>query len=97
MKRSLIITTVAAAAALLAATPSYGSSPAPILPPLPSASAFGSGAVNAYFPLIPGTTSVFSGTIDGTTARESVTVTRDVAGDRRHPGQRGQGQALPRA
>jgi hypothetical protein len=75
----LIAATVTAGAALLAATPVYASPPAPAqLPPLPPASSFGSGMVNPYFPLVPRTTSVFSGVIDGVAARETFTVTDEI-------------------
>jgi hypothetical protein len=72
-----ILTTVAlgGAAAVAIFVPSASARP---LPPLPPSSAFGTGAVNQWFPIVPGTTSTFAGTIDGVAAHEVVTVTRQV-------------------
>jgi hypothetical protein len=72
-----ILTTVAlgGAAAVAIFVPSASARP---LPPLPPPSAFGAGTVNQWFPIVPGTTSTFAGTIDGVAAHEVVTVTRQV-------------------
>ena len=82
MKRILIPLALAAAATVaLVAPPSAASAdsarPQP-LPPLPAASAFGAGTINPWFPIVPGTTSTFTGAIDGVAARELYTVTGDV-------------------
>ncbi len=44
-------------------------------PPLPAPSAFGAGTINPYFPLVPNTTTVYGGVIDGVPASETFTVT----------------------
>jgi len=84
MKRILTPLALAAAATVVVAAPSTGSAasadsarPEP-LPPLPAASAFGAGTVNPWFPVVPGTTSTFTGAIDGVAARELFTVTSAV-------------------
>ena len=81
MKRLLTPLALAAAATVAVAAPSAAGAesarPQP-LPPLPAASAFGAGTVNPWFPVVPGTTSTFSGAIDGVAARELFTVTGDV-------------------
>jgi len=80
MKRILTPLALAAAAVAISAPSSAGAAntrPEP-LPPLPPASAFGAGTVNPWFPVVPGTTSTFSGAIDGVAAREQFTVTADV-------------------
>jgi hypothetical protein len=72
------LATIVAAATLASASPSHAnSSDSPsALPPLPPTSSFGTGAVNPYFPIVPGTTTVFAGSIDGVAARETFSVTR---------------------
>ena len=75
MKRILTPLALAAAAIVAVAAPSGASAVPEPLPPLPPASAFGAGAVNPWFPLVPGTTSTFNGTIDGVAAHEQFTVT----------------------
>ena len=81
MKRILTPLALAAAATVAVAAPSAASAdsarPQP-LPPLPAASAFGAGTVNPWFPVVPGSTSTFTGAIDGVAAREQFTVTGDV-------------------
>jgi len=81
MKRILTPLALAAAATVAVAAPSAAGAdsvrPQP-LPPLPAASAFGAGTVNPWFPVVPGTTSTFTGAIDGVAAREQFTVTGDV-------------------
>ena len=81
MKRILTPLALAAAATVAVAAPtaaSADSAPPQPLPPLPAASAFGAGTVNPWFPVVPGTTSTFTGAIDGVAAREQYTVTGDV-------------------
>ena len=81
MKRILTPLALAAAATVAVAAPSAAgadSVPPQPLPPLPAASAFGAGTVNPWFPVVPGTTSTFTGAIDGVAARELFTVTGDV-------------------
>ena len=81
MKRIMTPLALAAAATVAVAAPSAAGAesarPQP-LPPLPAASAFGTGTVNPWFPVVPGTTSTFTGAIDGVAARELFTVTGDV-------------------
>jgi hypothetical protein len=81
MKRILTPLALAAAGIVAVAAPSAAGAesarPQP-LPPLPAASAFGAGTVNPWFPVVPGTTSTFTGAIDGVAARELFTVTGDV-------------------
>ena len=81
MKRIPIPLALAAAATVALVAPSVASAdsarPQP-LPPLPAASAFGAGTINPWFPIVPGTTSTFTGAIDGVAARELYTVTGDV-------------------
>jgi hypothetical protein len=57
------------------ASPSYA---ATIGPPMPESSTFGTGAVNRYFPLVPGTTTSFAGAIDGVRAKETFAVTSKI-------------------
>lgn len=79
MKRILTPLALAATATVaLAASPSSAKADTAGLQPLPPASAFGGGTVNPWFPVVPGTTSTFAGTIDGVAARELFTVTGDV-------------------
>jgi hypothetical protein len=84
MKRILTPLALAAAAVVAVATPSAASAASGVatgpqsLPPLPPASAFGAGTVNPWFPVVPGTTTTFTGAIDGVAAREIYTVTADV-------------------
>jgi hypothetical protein len=83
MKRILTLLAIAAATAVTAAltapsTASSASAGPQSLPPLPPASAFGTGTVNPWFPIVPGTTSTFTGAIDGVAARELFTVTGEV-------------------
>jgi hypothetical protein len=78
MKRILIPLALAAAATVTLAARRSASAGPLRLPPLPPASAFGGGTVNPWFPVVPGTTSTFTGAIDGVAARELFTVTGDV-------------------
>ena len=83
MRRILIALGLVAAAGLALASPGSASSRPAVLAPLPPASSFGSGAVNPWFPVVPGRTTVFEGTIDGVPAQEIYTVTnqmRSIAG-----------------
>jgi hypothetical protein len=78
MKRILTTVALAAAAGVAFVAPTGAIARAATILPLPPGSSFGAGTVNPWFPVVPGTTTVFAGTIDGVAAREVYTVTRDV-------------------
>lgn len=67
---------VLTAALMLFVVSSADAHPSPSRPPLPPPGAFGGDAINPYFPLVPGTTNIYTGSIDGVPARESFAVTK---------------------